>query len=96
MSGLDISDSTVLADKAYGTKEIRDYVSSKEAVYQIPPKSNTVNPWDCDYWHYKERHVVECFFQKLKQFRHIATRYDKLSSSFQAFVYLGCILILLK
>ena len=96
LSDLDISNSTVLADKAYGTSEIRDYISSQKTAYQIPPKSNTKNPWECDFWHYKERHVVECFFQKLKQFRHIATRYDKLSCCFQAFAYLACAMILLK
>ena len=43
----------------------------------------------------KERHLVECFFQKLKWFRRIATRYDKLDASFLAFVYLASIAILL-
>lgn len=45
---------------------------------------------------YKERHLVECFFNKLKQFRRVATRYDKLASSFLAFVYVAAIAILLK
>ena len=62
----------------------------------IPPKSNTRNPWRCDWALYKERHLVECFFLKLKQFRRVATRYDKLASSFLAFVYLASIAILLK
>ena len=44
---------------------------------------------------YKERHLVECFFQKIKWFRRIATRYDKADASFQAFVYLASIAILL-
>ena len=42
---------------------------------------------------YKERHLVECFFQKLKRYRRIATRYDKLAKSFLAFVHLACLLI---
>ena len=49
-----------------------------------------------DYYLYKERHLVECFFQKLKWFRRIATRYDTLDSSFLFFVYLASIMILLK
>ena len=53
-------------------------------------------PWACDYYLYKERHLVECFFQKLKWFRRIATRYDTLDSSFLSFVYLASIMILLK
>ncbi len=63
------------------------------ASYCIPPKSNEKNPWDCDWWLYKERHLVECFFQKLKQFRRVATRYDKLAKRFLAFVQLACIMV---
>ena len=61
--------------------------------YCISPKSNAVNPWDCDWYLYKERHLVECFFQKLKMFRRIATRYEKLAKRFLAIVQLGCIMI---
>lgn len=47
-------------------------------------------------WHlYKDRHLVECFFQKSKWFRRIATRYYKSAASFLAFVYLASIAILL-
>jgi len=93
---VDISQSNVLVDKAYGTNEILDYIQIQDSEYIIPPKSNTVNPWRCDWWVYKERHWVECFFQKLKNFRRIATRYDKLASSFLAFVYIASIFILSK
>ena len=48
-------------------------------------------------WHlYKQRYLVECFFHKLKQFHRIATRYDKLASSFFAFITIAVITILLK
>ena len=96
LSTVDISRSAILADKAYGTNDIRAHIENQGASYCIPPKSNTVDPWDCDYWHYKERHVVECFFQKIKQFRRVATRYDKLLTCFMATVYLACIMILVK
>ena len=59
------------------------------------PKSNTVDPRFCDYFQYKEQHLVECFFKKLKKKRRIATRFDKLASRFLAFVHLGCIRIIL-
>lgn len=85
-----------MADKAYGTNEIREYITSKKASYTIPPKSNATNPWNCDWWLYKERHLVECFFNKIKHFRRIATRYDKLADSFLAFVYIAAIFILSK
>ena len=96
LSGIDISESTILADKAYGTKEILDYIQRQDGDYAIPPKSNTRNPWKCDWVLYKERHLIECFFLKLKQFRRVATRYDKLASSFLAFIYIASISILLK
>ncbi len=96
LSHVDISQSNVLADKAYGTNEILDYIQRQDSEYTIPPKANTVNPWCCDWALYKERHLIECFFQQITWFRRIATRYDKLDVSFLAFVYLAAIMILLK
>ena len=96
LSGLNICNSNILADRAYGTKDIRNYINSQRASYTIPPKTNAKEPWDCDYCHYKERHLVECFFNKIKAFRRVATRYDKLASSFLAFIYIASISILAK
>ena len=96
LSHVDISNSTVLADQAYGAKAVREYMTSQNAKYCIPPKSNEKNPWSCDGYHDKERHGVECFFRKLKQFRRVATRYEKWANRFLAFVHLACICILLK
>ena len=90
-----ISDSTVLADKAYGAGRLRKYISAHNANYCIPPKSNESEPWFCDWWRYKERHLVECFFLKLKEFRRVATRYDKHANRYLGFVHLACIRILL-
>ena len=84
-----------LADRAYGARAIREYISAHGASYVIPPQSNVSDPWPVDWHLYKERHLVECFFQKIKWFRRIATRYDKSDASFLAFVYLASIAILL-
>ncbi len=92
---VEISGSNVLADRDYGATAIRAYISEQGASYVIPPQSNVSDPWPVDWWLYKERHLVECFFQKLKWFRRIATKYDKLDVSFLAFVYLASIAILL-
>lgn len=92
---IEISGSNVLADRAYGSKKIRVYISERGANYVIPPQNNVSQPWPVDWWLYKERHLVECFFQKLKWFRRVATRFDKLDASFLAFVYLAAIAILL-
>lgn len=93
LEGYDIEGSTILGDKAFGTVEILGYILDNNGETVIPPKSNATNPWDCDFYHYKERHLVECFFNKLKHFRRVATRYDKLATMFQAFTYLACIMI---
>ena len=96
LSQIRIEGSNILGDKAYGAKAIRDYIDSQDAVYTIPPKSDANDPWPVDWHTYKERHLVECFFQRLKWFRRIFTRYDKLDASFLAFVYIAAIVILLK
>ena len=93
MSMTDIAGSSLLGDKAYGTKEILTYIKEHGAAVVIPPKSNAKEPWEIDYFLYKEWHLVECFFQKLKWFRRVATRYDKLDRSFLAFVYMAAIMI---
>ena len=87
------NETTVLADKAYGSFDFREYIAGRNTDFCIPPKSNAVDPWYCDWFLYKERHLVECFFNKLKENRRIATRFDKLASRFLAFVHLGCIRI---
>ena len=93
---ISIHGSRVLADRAYGSKAIRDYISNNGAKYVIPAKQNSRNPWGIDWHVYKERHLVECFFNKIKQFRRVATRYDKLAASFITFVYISSITVLLK
>ena len=96
LSQVNIEGSNVLGDKAYGAKAIRDYIESQQASYTIHPKNDNADPWPVDWYTYKERHLVECFFQKLKWFRRVFTRYEKLDASFLAFVYIASIAILLK
>lgn len=92
---IEIKGSNILGDKAYNAKAIRAFIIAQEASYTIPPKSNDPDPWPVDYYTYKERHLVECFFQKLKWFRRVFTRYDKLDDSFLAFVLIAAIVFLL-
>lgn len=49
----------MLADKAYSSLAIRTFIEKSGGKFCIPPKSNEKNPWDCDWWLYKERHLVE-------------------------------------
>ena len=93
---MDIKGSNIIADKGYSAQYIFEYIESREAAYTIPYKSITKTRWSVDWHTYKERHLIECFFQKLKTYRRIATRYDKHDDTFLAFVYLVSIMILLK
>ncbi|WP_093292149.1 IS5 family transposase [Thermoactinomyces sp. DSM 45892] len=91
LSRLEIAESNILGDKAYGSQVIREYITARGASYTIPPRENIKNSWKVDWYVYKERHLVECFFSKLKHFRRVATRYDKLAISFLAFVYVASV-----
>ena len=91
LSIIDIKSANILAIKL---TELM--ISELTSLHTIPPKSNTKEPWDFDWKLYKERHLFECFFNKVKHFRRIATRYDKLASSFYAFVYIAAIWLLSK
>jgi transposase len=93
---VEIEGSNVLGDRAYDTDAILEYLETRRAISVIPPKANRTVQRDCDWWLYKERHLVECFFQKIKWFRRVATRYDKSDESFLGFVYLAAISILVK
>lgn len=61
----------------------------------IPPKINVSDPWPVDWHLYKERHLVECFFQKIKWFCRIAASYNELDASLLVFVYMAAIAVLL-
>jgi transposase len=80
---------TLLADKGYDADErvlIPWQQAGKTAV--IPPKANRKVQREYDKELYKARHLIENFFEKIKQYRAIATRYDKTARNFLAAVYL--------
>ncbi len=81
---------TLLADKGYDADE-RVLIPWQQAgkIAVIPPKANRYVQREYDQELYKARHLIENFFEKLKQFRAIATRYDKTARNFLAAVYLA-------
>jgi transposase len=90
-----------IMDKGYDSDRIREQLLAQDIVPVIPPKSNRREPIDrepIDYDKdlYKLREKVERFFNKLKQFRRIATRYEKLSQTFLAFIHLVAAWIIIK
>jgi transposase len=90
---LDLDFGALLADKAFDGDELRMELDQRGVTAVIPPKANRKQPIACDFDMYKWRHLVENFFAKLKQFRRIATRYDKTDTSFQAMICLASAVI---
>lgn len=82
-------------DKAYDSNHIRDKLRENGMIPVIPPKSNRKAAIDYDKDRYTLREKVERFFNRLKQFRRIATRYEKLGHTFLAFIHIvaSCIII---
>ena len=79
-----------LADKAYDAKErVIELLEAAKMEVVIPSMSNRLNPREYDKELYKERALIENFFAKLKQFRAIATRYDKRAVAFLGGVYVA-------
>ena len=86
----------LLGDKAYDAVALLDTLAKRQITPVIPPKANRKLPRACDFALYCERNLVERFFNKLKHFRAIATRYDKLARNFLAAVQLACAIVLLN
>jgi len=76
----------VLGDKAYDTNALRAEAKEKKAWANIPAKSNRKDSFSFCRWVYRQRNLVERFFNKLKQYRGVATRYDKNPANFLAAV----------
>jgi len=85
-----------LADKAYDANALIETLEERAITPVIPPKANRIAPRETDFALYRERNLVERFFLYLKGFRALATRYDKLASTFLAAVQLVSVLIWLN
>jgi len=74
----------LLADKGYDTDAIRAKATTRKAWANIPPKANRKGTFAFSGWVYRRRNLVERFFNRIKQYRRIATRYDKDPANFLA------------
>ena len=86
----------VIADRGYDANYIIKKIEDMNAMPVIPSKSNRKKVRVYDKQLYKERNLIERMFNKLKQFRRIATRYDKTAASFFSFIYIASIYIWLN
>ena len=89
-------DSFVLADKAYDAEWIREMIEAQDAVPIIPERRGAKTPHAFSRVLYRLRNRVERFFNKLKQFRRIATRYERLAANYLAMIKIATIRIWLR
>jgi transposase len=86
----------LLADKGYDANSLRSAVTERRAWANIPPRSNRKDPICFSPFLYRDRNLVERFFNKIKNFRRIATRYDKLAENYLAALKLVAVRIWLR
>ena len=84
---------TLIADRAYDTNAIRDLAAERGAWANIPPRSIRKGSFAFSSWVYRQRNLVERFFNRIKQFRGLATRYDRRPENFLAGLQLAAIRI---
>lgn len=92
----DLDFAALLADKAFDMDWLRAELDERGATAVIPPKANRAGHIACDFHMYGWRHLIENFFCKLKEFRRIATRYDKTDQSYAAMIHLAASAIALR
>ena len=80
----------LIADRGYDADWIRDLIWNRGGWANIPPKRHRKDPVNFSPYLYKDRNLIERFFNKIKHFRRIATRYDKLAANFLAMLKLAC------
>jgi len=94
ITGIDFD--TLIADKAFDNDGLRATLKNRGATAVIPAKADRKTPIPHDAEMYKWRHLIENFFQRIKEFRRIATRYDKTDTSYAAAIYLVAAFLALR
>jgi transposase len=90
-----VSEGTILlTDRGYEDDQTRRMAASHGFTQVVPPNPNRKQPWPYDKKLYAKRNIVERFFSRIKRYRRVATRYDKLARMFAAFLILASIFIL--
>ena len=86
----------VIADKGYDKQGLVDAIETRGGEAVIPSRKNRTEQRPIDTDRYNDRNLVEQFWSKAKQFRRVATRYEKTARNFLAFVHVASIMILLR
>jgi transposase len=86
----------LLGDKGYDSDAFIQAIQEKGMEPVIPSRSNRINPRHCDWFLYKERHLIECFFSKIKHYRRVFSRFEKLARNYMGFIRFVSALIWLR
>jgi transposase len=93
---VDLEFEHLIADRSYGAEDFRQELIAAGTEPVIPPKTNALQPHAYDEWRYRERHLIECFIGKIKHFRRVFSRFDKLASRFLGFLHFVSTLVWLR
>ena len=86
----------IIADRGYAAQEFYDWITAKGIQPVIPPHQRAKATREYDKWLYRERHLVECFINKIKHFRRVFSRFDKLARRYLGFLHFVSSLIWLR
>jgi transposase len=86
----------VIADKGYDATSVLELIEQMGAIPVIPARKSWHTPREYDKDLYRERHAAECCVNKLKQYRHVFSRFDKLASRYLGFLLIVATLIWLR
>jgi transposase len=88
-----VQGSNIIADKGYDSNDFRCTLAEQNCTSTIPSKANRIETIPYDEYIYEERHIIECFFSKIKYFRRIFSRFDKSARNYASFIaFVGVIL----
>lgn len=91
-----LKNSNIIADKGDDSNAFIEQIERQNCIPVIPPRSCRKEAREYDEHLYKERHLVECFFNKIKHFRRVFSRFDKKASSFMGFLAYASVILWLR
>ncbi|AAM55073.1 probable insertion sequence transposase protein (plasmid) [Rhizobium etli CFN 42] len=86
----------IMADTAYDSNHLRNAIADKGAVAVIPNNPSSARKYPLDKHLYAQRHLIECCFSKLKQFRRVATRFEKTAENYLAVVTIAATMLWIR
>jgi transposase len=93
---VDLEFDFVIADRSYGAQDFVDELITSGIEPVLPPNKNAKEARAYDAWRYRERHLIECFIGKIKHFRRVFSRFDKLAKRYLGFLQFVSSLIWLR